>query len=337
MNKKRKPRKELPLVVNIIVILLFTVVFILFGICMGFFINTFINPTNDRLMSVLYTLVTGFIYMILLIILLRNSDSENIQPLKWYINCILISFILTLIVTAITVFMLGSDDSIINYIIGFLMFPFIGIISTPNVVKHTLKDTQKWKSILYDKGNLHKIKNSKDFYKVETPVPFEKEIISAIYKNEFLNVLVVVGIMLIVIYLSVHHMISDNSYTNNLAFNLIKIRANRGFGFMGFLMIIFLAFGIPIISFYVCNFIKKIRVVKKHEYLAYHVIVSRVNNSKIAIYDKNINYKYNYCYCVDIKEKEIDHSPATLIFIPDDVLLFPDYEEYQVNKYKEKK
>ena len=321
---KRKPRKELPLALNLIIILLFAAVFIFFGICVGFLMNSFLNKSiNDIIGSTFLTILSGIIYIILLLILLRNSDSENIKPLKWYINCILISLTINLIVSALTIITL-EEDNIINYIIGFCMFPLIGIITTPNIVKHVKKDTTRWKSILYKNGNLHTIKNSKDYYKVDTPVSYEKKILSAVYSEQIKNILVVVGIMTFVMVIGIHYMITEHSYTENVIGNLIELKAKKSFGFIFFVMIFFTSFVIPIIAYYISNALKKISVVKKHEYMAYHVIVPRVNNGKIYIYDKNKHYEYKYCTCVGIKEKNINFTPATLVFIPDDVLIFLD-------------
>lgn len=328
MKKLNNKRKELSIGILLILILLFTVIYLCFGICIGFLINAFLNESiDDVLINLLFTLIVGIIYFVLLFILIRDKDIERIKPRKWYVNCILISLTLNLIITAMTIFTLQPGDGIINYIIGFCIFPFIGIITTPNVVKYVKKDTEKWKSILYSKGNLHKIKNSKDYYRVDTPVSFEKKILLEVYKHQLLNILVVIGIMVFIIFLSVHHMISDYSYTDNVVTNIIHTRANRRFGFIFFLMIIFLAFGIPIVAFYISNALKKIRVVKNHQYIAYHVIVSGVRDNKLTIYNKKIHYTYNYCTCVGIKEEEIHNTPAILVFIPDDVLLFPDSEE----------
>lgn len=328
MKKINKKRKELSIGILLILILLFTVIYLCFGICIGFLINAFLNESiDDVLINLLFTLIVGIIYFVLLFILIRDKDIERIKPRKWYVNCILISLTVNLIITAMTIFTLQPGDGIINYIIGFCIFPFIGIITTPNVVKYVKKDTEKWKSILYSKGNLHKIKESKDYYRLQTPVSFEKKILLEVYKHQILNILVVIGIMVFIIFLSVHHMISDYSYTDNVVTNIIHTRANRRFGFIFFLMIIFLAFGIPIVAFYISNALKKIRVVKNHQYIAYHVIVSGVRDNKLTIYNKKIHYTYNYCTCVGIKEEEIHNTPAILVFIPDDVLLFPDSEE----------
>lgn len=323
-TNKRKSRKKLPLALILIVILLFAAAFIFFGICTGFLINSFFNKSiNDIIGSIFSTILAGIVYIILLLILLRNSDNENVKPLKWYINCILISLTINLIVSALTIITL-EEGNIINYIIGFCMFPLIGIITTPNIVKHVKSDTTSWKGILYKNGNLHKVKNSKDYYKVDTPVSYEKEILSAVYREQIKNILVVVGIMAFVIVIGIHYMITDHSYTGNVISDLMKLKAKRTFGFVFFVMLFFSSFGIPIIAYYISHALKKISVVKKHEYMAYHVIVPRVKNGKIYIFDNNKHYEYKYCTCVGIKEKDVDFTPATLIFIPDDVLIFSD-------------
>ena len=328
VNKKRQIRKELSTPILVILSILYSIVLVLFGICVGFLINAFINyPIQDILAHLFITLSVGIVSIILHIILMRNSDSENVQPLKWYINNTFIALTIGLVIAAITVGTLAfKEGSDINILVGTLMFPVIGILTTPNIVKYVLNDTSKWKNVLYKNGNLHKIKNSKDYYRVDTPVPFEKKLLSALYKEEFLNVLVVVGIMILVIIIGVHYMATDHSYTDNLIHNFLQYRARKAFGFVFFLMIIFLAFGIPIIAYYVCNAIKKRSIIRKHKYIAYHAIVSGASNG-IAIYNKSIHYQYKYAIYIGIKAKNIHSTPATLVFIPDYVLIFPDNVE----------
>ena len=154
----------------------------------------------------------------------------------------------------------------------------------------------------------------------------------AVYKQQILNILTVIGIIVFIIFLSIHHITSNNSYADNILANIAKTRAERSFGFIFFLMIIFLAFGIPMVAYYIANALKKIKVVKNHEYIAYHAIVSSVRDNKVTIYDKNKYYMYRYCTCVGIKEKNIHSIHATLIFVPDDVFLFPDDDKYKVDK-----
>lgn len=233
MKKERKPRKELPLALNVILVLMFVVVFLGLGVCTGFLINAFINQrTEEILVNAFITLLVGIVYMAILIILIRNSDSENVKPFKWYVNCVLISFTLNLIITAITVFTLQPDNGVINYLVGFAIFPFIGICTTPNIVKYVKKDTSSWKKIFYKNGNLYTIKNSPDYYRVKAPVEFEKKILSAVRKHQILNVLVVIGVMLVIVFLGINYMARDHSYTDNLIKNLIITRSRRSFGFI---------------------------------------------------------------------------------------------------------
>ena len=325
-NKKRKPRKELSTGVNLILVLMFAVVFVYFGICIGFLINSFINYSiEDITAHVFVTLLVCVVYMTLLLILILNSDSENVQPLKWYINCILISLTINLIITAITVFTLGAqEDNVINFLVGFCIFPFIGIITTPNIVKHVKNDKTKWKKIFYNNGNLQHIKDSKDYYRVQAPVPFEKKILSAVYKGQLKNIMFVIAYMVMTIVACIRYMSREHNFAGGIVSDLIELRAKKVFGFAFFLMIFCLAFGIPIIVYYVGNALKKIRVVKNHEYIAYHAIVSGVHNGKIDIGTEKWHYTYKYCTCVGIKEKDVNNTPATLIFLPDDVFLFPD-------------
>ena len=156
-NKKRKPRKELPLWLNLILVLLFLIVYFLFSISSAFLISELISHFSEaETVYALYTLLSGTIYMALLIILVRNSDSENVQPLKWYINCICISLIGNLILTGLAILAIGIERDIdINYFVGFGMIPLAGIIVTPNIIKYVKKDTEKWKKIFYRNGNLH--------------------------------------------------------------------------------------------------------------------------------------------------------------------------------------
>ena len=92
--------------------------------------------------------------------------------------------------------------------------------------------------------------------------------------------------------------------------------------FFGAILIV--TFAIPIIAYYITNAVYRLRIVRHHEYIAYHAIVNRVDGYTIKINQDGRNYRYDYCSCVGIRAKNVNDTGATLIFIPDDVLLFPD-------------
>ena len=331
-NSNRKPRKELPLWLNIILLLLFLVIYFIFNICVGLLISELINKNFDEIIGyAFWALVSGFIYLALLLILMRNSDSENVQPLKWYLNNFYIALIANLIVTSVVVLINGIENNIdINYFVAFGMFQITGIISTPKIVSFVKNDTKNWENILYSNGNLHVNKNSKDFYEVHAPVEFEKKLLRAVIIDQFLNIVVVIAVIVFIVFICIHYMVKGHHYTNNLFYNLLVIRFKRSFGIIFFLSVFFVIFIIPIMMFYISNAIKKIRVILKHEYIVYHAIVSSVKSNKIDINKDGIHYSYKYCNCVGIKSWKVKDTESILVFIPDDVFLFPVNEKYRV-------
>ena len=62
VNKKRKPRKELPTVVAAILTILFVGVFVLYGICVGFLVSSIINGL-DILPHAFIAFIVLIVYM----------------------------------------------------------------------------------------------------------------------------------------------------------------------------------------------------------------------------------------------------------------------------------
>ena len=58
--------------------------------------------------------------------------------------------------------------------------------------------------------------------------------------------------------------------------------------------------------------------------MAYHAVVKYMDTYKMVIDSGNRKYEYKYSTLVGMKEKQVHDTPAVLIFIPDDVLIFPD-------------
>ena len=93
---------------------------------------------------------------------------------------------------------------------------------------------------------------------------------------------------------------------------------------MAFILLVIAVFGFPVLVYYLTNAIYKLRTVAGHKYMAYHAVVKSVNSYKIKIERDGRKYEYKYGTLVGMKENQIKDTPATLIFIPDDVLVFPD-------------
>ena len=89
MKKINKTRKELSIPIKLLLILIFSCVFIIFGISNGFLINSFINGSlNEIVVNSIYTIITGIIYLVILLILIRDKDIDKTKSFKWYINII---------------------------------------------------------------------------------------------------------------------------------------------------------------------------------------------------------------------------------------------------------
>lgn len=139
MNKETKTRKRLTILFNFILIILYLVFFMVYGISIGYFVYSLLTGCNNIIKYLTYSLLTGIIYIIIILLLVYINDNNNIKSLKWYINYIFISIIKVLVITSMTVFYLSYiDDNRFNCLIGISIIPFIGLISIPNIIKKYL-------------------------------------------------------------------------------------------------------------------------------------------------------------------------------------------------------
>ena len=277
--------------------------------------------------SILITAVLVTVLLVLLYALIRHRDTEKKNRFtKNFPDDVIIVFIFMIIGAAVTLIALGNND--IEYLVALAIFPAVGLISTPNAVRYALKDMEKWEKIFYGNGNLHRCKENENFYKVKTPVSFEKKLFWAVFKNQVLDHVTVIVIMLLILNAGIARMlIGEHQASPGLIGAIVHVRRERATGFLFFAMVIIAAFGIPILAYYITNAACRMSVVRKHKYIAYHAIVKNVRTYKICINDEGRHYSYKYTTCVGIREKNVHDTKAILIFIPDDVLVFPDKEQ----------
>ena len=263
--------------------------------------------------------------------LLRDyKESILKKSKKWYTDkmlIILIPFLLMMAIRFIS-FYEGESGKPVFTIIGFIMLPLTGVLVTPNVVGYALKDMKGWKSnMFYKKGNLHKFKADKDFYMVKEPVPFQKKIYLTVLRDEILNIGTVVFIALYTFIISMLDNLGGDRYKGHILMAIIHAKAVRARGVLAIICILLLAFGIPIMAYYITNAVYKLKCVRRREYITYHAIVNGVNNYKLRInHNSGRWYNYDYCSCVGIRPKKVHNTSAILIIVPDDLLLFPDKE-----------
>ena len=328
-------KKSLSIKKKLLIILFLSMLIIAFGICTGISIKYVYdliarkvdsNTTSKALLSFLSTLISGAATIKLLMVLLRDyKTKKTTKTSKWYFDKVLILVIVVCIIAAVTlVAFCGSGEDMVYFYISLIMFPLMGIIISPNAAAYSTMEMKKWKSIFYDKGNLDQRSKSKDFYKIDPPVPFEKKIYHTTIKNQLLDFNVVTVMIVLFVFAAIYIITNDGMKEVNGIFDaIVHVKIKRATGFLFFGLIVLLTFMIPLIVYSIKNVIYKFKVIKNHEYIAYHAIVNRVNNYVLTIDKNGFKYKYNYCTCVGIKESKINNTEAILIFLPDDVLVFP--------------
>ena len=323
---------------KLLVILLFSTSVIFLGVFLSFFIKYLYegitSHDNDAIIAsfiiFIIPFLLGIMFCITLMILLRDYDrNKKEKNRKWYVDKFLLALTPVWITVAMVFFSFFYEDSEGVYLIfSIIIFLCIGILTTPNVVLYALNDMKNWQEIVTKNGNLANCKKAHGFYKMYPPVSFERKIYFAILKDQILNIYTVA---LVIIFFIAGALLSGSyqhaEIPGNIFYAILHTKSVRAEGYLFFGAVFFAAFWIPIFAYYITNAIYKFRIVKRHEYIVYHAIVDKVDTYKIRIKNSGVHFEYNYCSCVGIKARDVNNTKAILIFVPDDMLLFPDREE----------
>ena len=326
---------------KLLVALFFSVSVIFLGIFLGFFIKDFFlgitTHDNDLLdesfIDLFFSFIIGLVFFTTIMILLRNYDKNKKEKnVKWYIDKILFALTPVWMTVAMVLYSFYKEEDVSAYLLfSVILFLIIGIITTPNVVIYALKDMKNWKDIIYKNGNLGYCKNAKGFYRTNKRVPYERRLFFTVLRDQLLDIFTIVLVILFFVMRYLFLKSSDSfERKGNILYAIIHTKSIRADGYMFFGAVFLAAFWIPIFSYYITNAIYKLRVVKRHEYIVFHAIVDEVDTFKLRIKNRYVNFKYDYCSCVGIKAKDINKTKSILIFVPDDLVLFPDNEKYKI-------
>ena len=319
---------------KIILIILFPIALMIFAMSNGFFLDVLLEAIIRK--SVLadlgiygsITVISGIVEVAIMHALLKGYDKvvEKKKTLKWYFDKQLIPMFVVGITSALVLITKRNDDNEGLYrVIGAAMFPLMGITATPNVVRYALREMKNWKDAFYKTGNLHKSKDSKDFYRVRKPLPCEGRMCFTVVRTQLMILVGVILIMLLIVYAYISSIsVPDSVPAGDIAQAVIFVRRRRGQGPLFFMMIFVVTFAIPIIAYCITYAVNKLRVIVRYEYIAYHVIVKKVEDSTVTVDRDGKVFHYKDCSCIGIQAKKINNTGATLVFIPDDVLLVPD-------------
>ena len=319
---------------KIIIILLFPFVLMTFAICNGFFLDTLLESIIRKMilpeLGIIgpITVISGIVEVALMHGLLKGYDKvpEKKKTLKWHFDKQLIPMYVVGITTALVLITTRYDDNEGLYLItGAALFPLMGITATPNIVRYALREMKDWKDAFYKRGNLYKSKDSTDFYRIRKPLPCEGRMCFTVVRNQLMILVGVILIMLLIVYAYISsRSVPDSVPAGDIAQAVIFVRRRRGQGPLFFMMIFVVTFAIPIIAYCITYAVNKLRVIVRYEYIAYHVNVKKVDGSEVTIDRDGKVFHYKDCTLVGIRAKKVNNTGATLVFIPDDILLIPD-------------
>lgn len=323
-KSKKKTDKSLSTGKKLIAILVLSCSLVGLGVSAGFAVND--------VFSLIFAVLSGIVAFITLFILLKDYKIERKgktakKTTKWYADKFIAALVPVWVIAAIVLIAVGAGENEAVMYAGFLMFPVISILIAPNAALYALKDIKGWKRIFTANGNLDKSKDNEDFHMVKVPVSFEKKLFFAVVKDRILNLFAVVTVMVVGAVSGLILILTYDSHSvspGNVIGAIFYVRVRRGTGFMAFILLLVLVFGFPAVVYYITDAIYKLRTVTSHKYIAYHAIVKYVKIYKMRIDCDGRHYEYKYCTLVGMREKKVNDTPAVLIFIPDDVFVFPD-------------
>ena len=240
-------------------------------------------------------------------IIRMNQEEQNKNPIKSFINTVLIILTIAAFIGAF-IYIAASDPNVdMNMLIGIGAFPAIGLLMTPNIILYAIKSAKK----------LHKTKHSDSlsqkqidgFYSVQTsPFDFDRKLIFTILRKQLFGAIVIISILAFLFLLSFDRLDSASSKVSGGAVLLI----------LGVLI-----FGIPAFSYFLTNLILRIRIVRRKEYDSCHAIVAGVDYKGLRLNGFGTR-PYKYAFCVGARNRDIHNTPATLVFILDEVYVIPD-------------
>ena len=327
-SNKTSGEKETPIAVTLLLILLCVSVFLLFCIGTGVmidaivaFITGCVKPDETR-NYMLRIVPVGILYIILLIAYcldgipgLKKTKGES------YREDIVGMFLIVMGFTAVVLMALASHyGRYIDGVIGTLILPAIGIAITPKRVKKAIEKMKKWER---SKNNISNIKDNESFYKVKTTEEFEKKLYRAVFFNQFKNLFIAIGGAVLLIAFALFRFSHEPTRSGK--------RADRS-ALLALVILIGIAiFGIPVFAVYLTNSICILKIVKNHKYEAYHVIAKSADDKKVHFKTTNGIRSLEYPVCVGIRKRDVHDTKATLVLMPDFVMVFPD-EGYEYGK-----
>ena len=237
----------------------------------------------------------------------KHTKKKTHEKGKRVLNIALIVLMIVWYLAAFFLWIDGADnDNMTEMFAGIGMFPIGSLIISVNAVKYAIKDLKGWRRIF----TKPRLPQNDEFYVVEDPSGLHKALSRAVLKEQLLNTIVMIVVLILLLVF--------NGYF------ALHARFSRTEGRAGFVFFFILIFGLPLFSYSLTNFIYRLRVVKRREYIAFHAVVNGMHNNRLTIIHNSKYIVFKYSNCVGMNAKDVCHTPGIIIFVPDEVYFFPD-------------
>jgi len=237
----------------------------------------------------------------------KHTKRKSHEKTKRFLNTALIVLMVLWYIVAFFLWTDGADNGNMPMMFtGIGMFPLGGLLISVNTVKYALKELKGWRRIF----TKPRLPQKDEFYVVEDSSFLHKALVRAVLKEQLLNIVVMIVVPI--------GLLIWNGY-----FALYG-RLSRTVGFAGFMFFFIMIAGLPAFSYSLTNFVYRLRVVKRREYIAFHAVVRSMHDNRLTLFYRSRFEVFKYSNCVGMSQKEVHDTPGIIIFIPDEVYFFPD-------------
>lgn len=242
---------------------------------------------------------------------------------------IVIALIVMMPAFALTDIGFDSKDTAL-IIVGLLLFVLDNIAITPIAVSSVRNDMKDWENAFYN-STLAKSKETEDYYLVETPLPFERKMFCAVLCRRLLGTIFIALFIALCLFLLVrfgpiqYKLLHSDNIKGVLANDSYRLYKARNAASCATLILYFVSpFILSIFAYLIAITICELKVISGHKYIAYRAIVNCVDSNGIKVAHDEMCYIAKDYTLIGVRKNQLNFTPVTFVFIPDDVLVLPD-------------
>lgn len=238
---------------------------------------------------------------------------------------ILIALIVMMPAFALTEVGFDSKDTAL-IVVGLLIFIRDNIAITSIAVSSVRNDMKDWENAFYN-STLAKSKETEDYYLVETPLPFERKMFCAVLCWLLHGtIFIALCLFLLVRFGPIQYkLLHSDNIKGVLANDSYRLYKARNAASCATLILYFVSpFILSIFAYLIAETICKLKVISGHKYIAYRAIVNCVDSNGIKVAHDEMCYIAKDYTLIGVRKNQLNCTPVTFVFIPDDVLVLPD-------------